>query len=121
MKRLDEDPIDRWRDRSDAISKHYGNVGDATCGVFNVPCASGRLHVVASSGGGWEHVSVSLRNRCPHWDEMEYIKRQFFRDDETAVQFHVPPSRHINVHPFCLHLWRPLDAALPLPPAWMIA
>ncbi len=30
--------------------------------------------IVASWGGGWEHVSVSLPRRCPTWDEMCLIK-----------------------------------------------
>jgi hypothetical protein len=47
---------------------------------------------------------------------MEHIARLFFRDDETAVQFHVPSSDHINVHPNCLHWWRPQEAPLPRPP-----
>ena len=28
------------------------------------------MAIIASWGGGWEHVSVSLRNRCPTWEEM---------------------------------------------------
>jgi hypothetical protein len=74
------------------------------------------LRVVAACGGGWDHVSVSTNDRCPAWNEMEFIKRQFFRADETAMQLHVPPKDHINVHPFVLHLWRPHDFMIPLPP-----
>jgi hypothetical protein len=79
-----------------------------------------RLRVIASNGGGWDHVSVSLENRCPTWGEMEQVKRELFRDNETAFQLHVPPSDHINYHPFCLHLWRPQTGAIPRPPANMI-
>ena len=32
---------------------------------------------IASWAGGWEHVSVSLRNRCPTWDEMCLVKDIF--------------------------------------------
>jgi hypothetical protein len=38
---------------------------------------------------------------------MAFVKRLFFRDDETAMQLHVPASDHVNQHPYCLHLWRP--------------
>jgi len=65
------------------------------------------MRVMASAGMGWDHVSISRQNRCPNWPEMEHIKRLFFRDDETAMQLHVPPSDHISIHPYCLHLWRP--------------
>lgn len=52
--------------------------------------------------------------------EVERVKRAFFRSEETAMQLHVPPADHINVHPFCLHLWRPHDAEIPMPPKWMV-
>lgn len=88
-------------------------------GVFKLPSkVDGRpLLVIASTGEGWDHVSVSRKNRCPNWDEMEQVKRLFFRDDEVAMQLHVPPSDHKSLHPYCLHLWRPNDGrAIPRPP-----
>ena len=84
-------------------------------GAYEIPFRTTNvvLRVVASVGGGWDHVSVSLRNRCPNWPEMEHIKRLFFREGETAMQLHVPPADHINCHPYTLHLWRPHDAEIP--------
>src|SRR5699024_6188883 len=78
-------------------------------GMFKIPHhqTGVTLSIVASFGGGWDHVSVSLPNRTPNWAEMEHVKRLFFREDETAMQLHVPTSEHINCHPNCLHLWRP--------------
>ncbi len=76
--------------------------------------------VVASWGEGWDHVSISLARRCPSWDEMEWIKKIFFKDDELVMQLHVPTGKHINVHPNCLHLWRPQDQEIPIPPLWMV-
>ena len=104
--------------RGEAVVERYGFEGDETCGAFMVPSPIDRqpLVIVASSGGGWDHVSVSRKNRVPNWAEMEHIARLFFRDDETAVQFHVPPSDHINVHDHCLHWWRSQDAPFPRPP-----
>lgn len=102
---------------------HWGWAGDETCGMFAVPSPidQAQIVVVASSGEGWDHVSVSRRNRCPNWAEMEHIKRLFFKDDETAMQLHVPPTDHISVHPYCLHLWRPQNVDIPRPPAEMVA
>jgi hypothetical protein len=100
----------------------HGQPGNPFGGVFIVPCKTSNhaLHVIATSGDGWDHVSVSLPSRCPNWMEMEQVKRMFFKDDEIAMQLHVPPSDHINVHPFCLHLWRPHGVNIPLPPARMV-
>jgi hypothetical protein len=79
------------------------------------------MRVIASADEGWDHVSVSRANRCPNWQEMEHVKRLFFKDDETAMQLHVPPSDHISVHPNCLHLWRCQSQPIPMPPKWMVA
>ena len=81
----------------------------------------GNLRVIASWTDGWDHVSISLPDRCPNWSEMERVKRAFFQDHEVAMQLHVAPSDHISVHPFCLHLWRPHNAVIPLPPKEMVA
>ena len=118
MRNLHE--LDRWRLRDERVLARYGNYGDGICGVFKLISPTTRrlcLHVVASSDAGWDHVSVPHPKRVPDWAEMEHVKRAFFRDDETAMQLHVPPARHINVHPNCLHLWRPIDQDIPLPPA----
>lgn len=91
--------------------------GDKTCGFFVLLDG---LRVIASSGDGWDHVSVSLENRTPTWAEMERVKRLFFKEEETVMQLHVPPSDHINFHPYCLHLWRPQLVTIPRPPSYMI-
>lgn len=89
-------------------------------GAFIITDDGLELKILASAGGGWDHVSVSCRDRCPTWTEMEYAKRLFFKDDETAMQLHVPPAKHINRHPFCLHIWRPRGLRkIPMPPANM--
>lgn len=71
---------------------------------------------VASFGGGWDHVSISMRNRCPSWDEMCEIKDIFFEPEECCVEYHPAKSDYVNMHPFCLHIWRPQDVELPKPP-----
>lgn len=110
--------LDRYRDTGPQVVEHYGWTGDETAGAFLLPSPVDQqpMRVVASSGEGWDHVSVSRRKRCPNWTEMEYVKRLFFNDDETAMQLHVPSTDHINAHPYCLHLWRPLEGEIPRPP-----
>lgn len=105
--------LDRYR-----VRHHSGELGDETCGCFVMPSG---IRVIASSGEGWDHVSASFPDRTPSWDEMAKIKRLFFKDDEAAFQLHVPVTQHINCHPHCLHLWRPLSGEIPVPPSWMVA
>jgi hypothetical protein len=72
--------------------------------------------IIASSGMGWEHVSVSTRNnRTPSWEEMCTVKRLFFKDDEVVMQLHPAEKDYINDNKFVLHLWRPKLKKIPLP------
>jgi hypothetical protein len=91
-------------------------------GAFLIPCNGVSLRVIAASGLGWDHVSVSLPDRTPTWAEMHFVKRAFFEDHETAMQLHPPESDYVNQHPHCLHLWRPRSKlkAIPLPPKAMV-
>ena len=122
MRNLIDPEVNRHRVISRHVMEHYGSIGDQDAGMFALPSTidGGQLRVVASSGEGWDHVSVSRTNRCPNWTEMEQIKRLFFKPDETAMQLHVPPNDHISVHPYCLHLWRPHLLPIPMPPKWMV-
>lgn len=78
--------------------------------------ATDGVGVDAGEGGGWEHVSVSLPDRCPTWDEMCYVKSLFWDVEDCVLQFHPPESRYVNNHPYCLHLWRPTGVDIPTPP-----
>lgn len=92
-------------------------------GYFLIPCMKGTvlLTVIASDGlnataMGWEHVSVSLPDRCPTWDEMCRVKELFWKSSETVIQFHPRKSEYKNQHPYCLHLWRKMGKEHQLPP-----
>jgi len=95
-----------------ASDSSYGNNG-----AFFIPSKNRKciFKVIASDGRGWEHVSVSLPNRCPTWNEMCYIKDIFWEDDKTIIQYHPAKSEYINNHPFVLHLWRPVNQKIPKP------
>lgn len=101
-------------------SPGYESAPDGNSGAFVVPCGDVALVVIASDGAGWDHVSVSLWQRCPTWPEMEYIRSLFFSGDETVMQLSPRRDRRVNVHKFCLHLWRPQHAEIPVPPEWMV-
>lgn len=86
-----------------------------------------RIRCIASDGDGWqehgypppawEHVSVSTAVRCPTWEEMCFVKDLFWDPEDVVIQLHPPRSEWINNHPYCLHLWRPIDIELPRPPS----
>lgn len=90
-------------------------------GAFTMRTRQGNvLHIIASNEYYWEHVSVSLPHRTPTWEEMCLVKEKFWDPDDCVVQFHPPESRYINVHPHCLHLWRPTEMSIVLPPPWLV-
>ena len=90
----------------------YGNNG-----LFIFKYKDHKLKVIASDGGGWDHVSVSLKGRCPTWAEMCFVKNIFFDDEETVIQFHPKKSKYVNQHPYTLHLWKNQTNDIELPPS----
>jgi hypothetical protein len=130
MRDLCQPALNRFRDVSERCLAHYGAFGDERNGRFYLPpmghkIVLGEKHpvqfcVIAAVGEGWEHISVSCRDRTPTWEEMDYIKRLFFEPNETCMQLHVPASDHINNSPYVLHIWRPIKQRIPRPPAWMV-
>lgn len=92
---------------------------NANYGYFEIKRPTGLLRAISSgvsNDTGWEHVSVSLANRCPTWDEMCYVKHLFWRDDETVIQFHPKASKYKNEMLYCLHLWKKIGEDHELPP-----
>lgn len=71
-------------------------------------------------GEPWDHVSVSTMTRCPTWEEMQWVKEQFFEDEEVVMQLHQAKSQYINDHPYVLHLWRPAITEIQTPPSWTV-
>ena len=84
-------------------------------GVFRIRLKSSYrwFNVIATNGGGWDHVSVTPyhHTRTPTWDEMCEIKNLFFEPEEECVEFHPKKSEYINLSKHCLHLWRPNDGS----------
>ena len=60
----------------------------------------------------WLHVSVAHRDRLPSYDELKQVKAIFMGRDKYAIQVFPPDSKHINIHPYCLHLWSCLSSNL---------
>lgn len=95
-----------------------GTIGhDGGSGEIHMPLWQGT--VIWSYGGGWEHVSVCpyKSTKIPSWEDMCKIKDIFWNEDECVVQYHPPKSEYVNNMSNCLHLWRPIDVEMPMPPS----
>lgn len=113
--------LDKSIERGRVRSGPYGSDSSfGMTGAFIVEAPSGAMLRIVSSDGDetirFEHVSVSTQVRCPSWEEMTFVKRAFWREDECVMQLHPPKAEYVNHHPFTLHLWKPLDAEIPRPP-----
>jgi hypothetical protein len=62
----------------------------------------------------WTHISISRQNRIPSYKDLTEVKALFAGKDRFAVQVFPPERDHVNIHPYALHLWMPLDK-YPLP------
>lgn len=110
-------------ERHRVLTGPYKSPSNATFGSFRVPLKyshGGRveLTILAYDGeqDGWEHVSISTQKRCPTWEEMCRVKSWFWDDEDCVMQLHPPKSEWISMHPYCLHLWRPIEKDIPRPP-----
>lgn len=73
--------------------------------------------VIASYGGGWEHVSIRpYKGKMPTWEDMCEMKDAFWNEDEVVIQFHPAKKDYVNIADNCLHLWRPVNETIPVPP-----
>lgn len=104
-----------------ATKGEWGSNINDKYGLFYIPAFKTHmtLQVICSPFDGleeWEHVSVSLQNRCPNWEEMSYIKSLFWSDEQTVIQFHPKKSEYVDTCKTCLHLWRRRDSEHELPP-----
>lgn len=67
-----------------------------------------------SDGRKWLHASVARADRLPTYDDMRTLKDTFIGRRRKAIQVFAPESEHVNINPYCLHLWCRLDGD-PLP------
>jgi len=108
--------IEKYRDNDNPVGRSPFGVN---WGWFAITRRGVVLRVMSSGVDkehGWEHVSVSLRDRCPTWEEMNFICRLFWHESETVIQFHPKKSKYVNQMPYCLHLWKRVGEDHLLPP-----
>lgn len=94
---------------------------DGLAGVIYMP-SRWRGTIIISNGAGWEHVSVSpeRKSQTPSWEDMCFIKEQFFNEDESVIEVHPPKIEYVNNMPNCLHLWRCTYKDMVLPPSCLV-
>lgn len=114
--------LDAYRLTDARTISWFGTPGGRDFGAFRIPSPSDAapLVIIAASGMGWDHVSVSRADRVPIQTELDHVFRMFFRSGETAMQLFVPSKEHVNNHEYCLHLWRPKRGGIPKPPPEMV-
>ena len=97
-----------------------------------IPRAAGAfsysMAIIASWGEEWDNVSIhnimqdreETKDFTPVWGDMCYVKNLFFKASETVLQYHPPSNIYINNHEHTLHLWRPQNKEIELPPIGMV-
>ena len=96
------------------------NPNDGFCGYYYDSINNKRLTFIFSYQLGWEHLSVSMPSKTPSWDQMCRMKDIFWNKDEVCVEYHPKEEDYVNMHPHCLHIWRPIEEYLPTPPHLLV-
>ena len=125
--RTDSSHINSYRNRTHPQFKSEDSLG--MTGFFVIPMEEDTWALVISSTGcdevPWEHVSIrigykkyhgKMAERIPTWEEMCMVKEIFWTEEETVMQLHPRTADYVNFHPCVLHLWRPLNVEIPMPP-----
>lgn len=86
---------------------------------YVVTTERGWMTVIASAcqesdGKRWVHLSCAYPSRLPTWTELTMIRDVLLGAHAKTIQVLAPKSEHVNIHPYCLHLWHCLDGD-PLP------
>lgn len=75
------------------------------------------VHTEPAAGGTelWAHLSVGAvtHKRIPTWRELRWCK-EYFLGDRKAIQVLPPRAEYVNVNPYVLNLYSPLERD-PLP------
>lgn len=108
-----------------AAPEHWQSIGqnEQNESSFSVPSpviGGESLAVHIGINLGWEYAAVSTQHRCPSWEEMAFIKSSLWPPESCVVEFHPPQSQYVNVHPYCLWLFRPVGGGMPRPPVEIV-
>lgn len=65
-------------------------------------------------GVEWIHASIAKAGQMPDYADLKLLHVAVFGDG-WAYQVFTPAARHINIHPYALHLWGRSDGQSVLP------
>jgi hypothetical protein len=57
----------------------------------------------------WLHVSCAFADRLPSWADLRDVKTVFCGPQRLALSIMPSEAEYVNIHPYVLHLWCPLD------------
>lgn len=63
----------------------------------------------------WTHASMAHEDRLPSYDDLVLLRSAVWGSKGWAFQVFAPPSSHVNIHRYALHLWGRVDGANPFP------
>lgn len=56
-------------------------------------------------GVWWLHLSISRPKSLPTWEDLVQARDCIFGPNRKCYQVLAPRYEHVNIHPYCLHLW----------------
>jgi hypothetical protein len=65
--------------------------------------------VATYDDGLWYHVSFSLKDKIPSYEQTLFVRGSIFPASAKVIQVFPPVDEHYNFHPNCLHLWSCLE------------
>jgi len=89
----------------DTIIQEHGRI---------IVTASDFTSIGAPAGQEWLHASISWMSRMPTYDELTHLHKAVWPNG-YAYQVFAPPSQHVNLHSYALHLWGLADGSPILP------
>ena len=66
-------------------------------------------------GHEWTHASWAYDERLPTYEELVLLRSAVWGSTGWAFQVFAPPTEHVNIHIFALHLWGRVDGVNPFP------
>lgn len=57
----------------------------------------------------WLHVSCAFADKLPSWADLREVKTVFCGPKRLALSIMPSEAEYVNIHPYVLHLWCPLD------------
>ncbi len=72
------------------------------------------ISVGVHDGEQWIHASIAHQDHTPSYEDLTLLHRAVF-GDRWAYQVFAPPTSHVNIHPYALHLFGRLDGTNMLP------